>query len=92
MLITTLMWKFHFLLKKFAPPPESFAPENLEGAPPEKFFLRPPLMKKIPDESQHLTILRLTDWNETKGSLMDSRCKLIVTSAIWTTIKQTSQW
>ena len=34
--------KISFSLKNFVPPPESFAPENLEGAPPEKFLAPPP--------------------------------------------------
>ena len=40
MLISTL--KISFSEKNFAPPPESFAPENLEGTPPEKFLAAPP--------------------------------------------------
>ena len=37
--------KISFSLKNFAPPPESFAPENLEGAPPKQLLAAPPLKK-----------------------------------------------
>ena len=41
MLISTLCENFIFF-KKFCPPPlESFASENLEGAPPKKFLAAP---------------------------------------------------
>ena len=32
--------------EKFCPPPVSFAPENLEGAPPKKFLAAPPPTRK----------------------------------------------
>ena len=42
--------------KNFAPLPESFAPENLEGAPPKKVLAAPPA-EKILEESQVLLLL-----------------------------------
>ena len=45
------MWKFHFLLK-IPFPQESFAPENLEGAPPKKFLAVPPWKQKLEESQQ----------------------------------------
>ena len=45
MLIATLMWKFHIFFLNFAPPLESFAPENLDRAPLKKFLAVPPFKK-----------------------------------------------